>query len=302
LPSDDSMKRLPFIKYMYKLAVQQSRQPKPMDAASILTFHDSVELFLHLSCRELGVNISTSLNFMQYWERLQKLPDGTSLGYKSEMESINTLRVNLKHQGINPPEFEIEASRVNVTNFFERYTPIIFNVNFDKITMTDLVQYAPARISLNEATTLREQGKFGEALIKIAIAFDQIIRDYKSRKESRYGRPPFFFGKSLEYYSSLTMGITDKKMKEFVDIVKSSIEPMQEAMEIMSLGLDYRRYVNFRLLVPRLDKIQSADGGITYLTAPPSQNHTEEQCHYCYDFVIDSAIRIQDFDFDIAKL
>jgi hypothetical protein len=220
---------------------------------------------------------------------------------KCKTKKLEKLRVNLKHQGINPPESEIEASRVNVTNFFEKYTPIIFKVDFDKISMIDLVQYVPARQSLNEATTLKEQGKFGEALYKLAIAFDQIIRDYESRKISRYGGSPFFFGKPLEYYKSLRMGITDRKMGEFIDGVIDSIKPMQEAMKILSLGLDYRRYVKFRLLAPEVHKIQGAQGEI-YLGPPPPQNHTIEECQFCYDFVIDSAIRIQDFDFDIEEL
>jgi hypothetical protein len=59
---------------------------------------------------------------MQYREKLQRLPDSTNQGYKSEMENLNTLRVNLKHQGIYPPELEIEASGVNVKLLREIYT------------------------------------------------------------------------------------------------------------------------------------------------------------------------------------
>jgi hypothetical protein len=204
-----------------------------MNAASILTFHDSVELFLHLSCKELGTNTSTSLTFMQYWERLQKLPDGTSLGYKSEMENLNTLRVILKHQGISPPESEIESSRVNVANFFERYTPIIFGIDFDKITMTDLVQYIPAREYLNQATTFMEQESFGGALNKIAIAFDMIIVDYEGRKQSGFGKSVFHFGLSNPH--SILFNVDDD-IREYVN---KSIAPMQKAIKIIGLGLEF---------------------------------------------------------------
>jgi hypothetical protein len=271
-----------------------------MNAASILTFHDSIELFLHLSCEELGININTDTPFMQYWEKLKNLPNGTSLGYKSAIQRLNTLRVNLKHLGIRPDESEIESSRANTTSFFEDNTPIIFNVNFDKISMTDLVRYIPAREGLNEATILMEKKKFEDALAKIAIVFEQIIEDYESRKASRYGSSPFFFGESLALHNSFFMGIREGKMKEFIDIVKDSIESMQKAMKILSLGLDYRQYVKFRLLVPQISRpLGSRDD---YFITPSSQRHIAEECHFCYDFVIDSAIRIQDFDFDIEKL
>jgi hypothetical protein len=296
LPSEDSIKRLPFIRYLYNVALQQSRQPKPMNAASILTFHDSVELFLHLSCRELGINVKKDMPFIQYWEALKNLPNGTSLGYKSEMDTLNTLRVNLKHQGIMPDGSEIESSRVSTTNFFEKSTPTIFSVDFDRISMTDLVRYIPAREGLNEAATLMEQEKFEDALAKIAIAFDQIIEDYESRKASSFGTSPFFFGKSLALHSSFFMGISERKMKEFIDTVKDSIESMQKAMKILSLSIDYKQYVKFRLLVPQISRPLGSNDD--YFITPSSRKHTADECRFCYGFVIDSAIRIQDFDFD----
>ena len=242
--------------------------------------------------------VRTDMPFMQYWEALKNLPNGTSLGYKSEMDTLNTLRVNLKHQGIRPDESEIESSRVSTTNFFEKSTPIIFNVDFDRISMTDLVRHIPARECLKEATTFMEQEKFEDALAKIAIAFDQIIEDYESRKASRFGTSPFFFGKSLGLHSSFFMGIRESKMKEFIDIVKDSIESMQNAMKILSLGIDYKQYVRYRLLVPQISRPL---GSRDYFITPSSQRHTVDECRFCYGFVIDSAIRIQEFDFDREK-
>lgn len=118
MQSENSIKRLPFIRYLYSLAIQQSRQPKPLNAASILTFHDSVELFLQLACGELDVETKEFIKFPEYWELTKgKLPNGRDLGYESQMRRLNRLRVNLKHHGIMPDESDIEGSRVNVTNF-----------------------------------------------------------------------------------------------------------------------------------------------------------------------------------------
>jgi len=54
------IKRLAFIKYLYKLAVDQSRRPEPLCSASILTFHDAVELFLQLASEHLDVGKTTA--------------------------------------------------------------------------------------------------------------------------------------------------------------------------------------------------------------------------------------------------
>jgi hypothetical protein len=40
------VRRLAFIKYLYAVAIEQSKRPEPLCSASILTFHDAIELFL----------------------------------------------------------------------------------------------------------------------------------------------------------------------------------------------------------------------------------------------------------------
>lgn len=95
LPSDDAKQRLPFIKYLYKLGVQQSRLPKSINAASILTFHDSIELFLNLACEEMRKNTKTGISFMEYWDILKELPNGRSLGYKTAMQRLNGYNILL---------------------------------------------------------------------------------------------------------------------------------------------------------------------------------------------------------------
>lgn len=39
------VKRLALIRYLYTVGVEQSYRPEPLCSASILTFHDSIELF-----------------------------------------------------------------------------------------------------------------------------------------------------------------------------------------------------------------------------------------------------------------
>ena len=43
------MNRLAFIRLLYLQGIEQYRQPRPLSAASILTFHDTTELFLILA-------------------------------------------------------------------------------------------------------------------------------------------------------------------------------------------------------------------------------------------------------------
>jgi hypothetical protein len=214
-----------------------------------------------------------------------------SLGHEREMDRLNRLRVDLKHHSITIAESEIERARVNTTNFFEENTPIIFGIDFDEISMTDSVEYQPARDYLNLATRFMEQEKFGEAVNKIAIAFDMIMDEYLGQKMSVFGTSPIQFEPKFHHYDRMYDGVKR--------IVNDSIQPLKKPIEIMSLGLDYQKYVMFRRLTPEVMKVLKQGGGYHYFEMEPSKNITEGQCQFCLDFVIDSAFRIQEFDFDI---
>lgn len=112
------LKRLSFIKYLYQLAVEQSNQPSPKDSSSILTFHDSIELFLQLSGEILNAKIKTTTKFMEYWEIINKELGGVELSQKASMNRLNTARRSLKHSGLLPTKPDIESFRVNSKDFF----------------------------------------------------------------------------------------------------------------------------------------------------------------------------------------
>lgn len=289
--SDSFMQRLAFVKYLYELAINQSKQPEPLCAASILTFHDSVEMFLLISSEYLDIG-SNKPNFMDYWDLLnQKLKP--ELTQKESMRRLNKARVALKHHGTMPSRLDIEAIRASATNFFNENCQIVFEIEFKDISMISLIESNDARNCLEEATSLVEDKKFDEALVQIALAFHHLIDEYEENRKDLFGRSPFFFGQSLNFENSFFMGIKDRKLSNFVDKVGESIMAMQSAMKIVSLGLDYRKYVKFRLLTP---VVQRTMGGRYVSDRISNQEFTKDHCKYCIDFVIESALRLQDFN------
>lgn len=291
------MRRLALIRYLYEIAVQQSRQAEPLGLVSILAFHDSIELFLQLASEQLNVE-KQSQSFMEYWELLEpKL--GRELSEKESLRRLNKARVDFKHYGILPSRLEIEGFRASTTNFFEVNCPLIFTVEFSSISMIALVQYAQARGSLEEALKLMDKENFGDALSKIAVAFAQLVDEYENKKKSGFGPSPFNFGDSFAFLNSFFMNIKDRDFARFVDKVGDSLEAIQSAVKLLSLGLDYRRYVRFAMLTPYVRK--AGDG--SYEIVPVTKREkalTLQECRFCLDFVVESAIRLQEFDFEVA--
>jgi hypothetical protein len=300
-----TVQRLAFIKYLFNVAVEQSRQPEPLAAASILTFHDSIELFLCLSYEHLGVNKNNNTTFLGHWEMLKPKLSGEGLTQKAAMSRLDASRGNLKHKGLLPHKQDIEELRASAMNFFIDNTPLVFDVDFGNISMINLVTYEETRERLKKAEEHEKKGEIEQALIEIGFAFNQLINDYEKTKHSGFGHSPFFFGHDMSFESSSNMGLgqeynpfKDFGFSNFVEKVTESLEAMRKAIEILSLGIDYRQYIRFQQLVPEIFK--NAGRSYSYRFRR-EQKPSIEDYEFCFNFVIDSAIRLEELNFEIKS-
>lgn len=285
--------RLAFIKYLYDLGIQKSKEPEPFCWVSILNFHDVVELFLELAAEELGVTKrSKDLRFNEYWKDINPLllkGGKKELSQRIQMDKLNDVRVAFKHHGVPPSKTAVEDARVNVVNFLEENTATVFGMTFSDISLIDIIDCESCRESLDAANKFLKEGKNDDALDKIALAFEELIDDYTTRKRDSWGHSPFFFGQDLTFIHN---GLDSP---EVVETVKS----LQRAMRVMSLGIDYRKYSHFRLITSRA--VLRFIGGkyevqrMSRTTEPP----TREDIDFCIDFVIESSVTLKEFDFEV---
>lgn len=299
LNRDIIIKRLALIKYLYKIGIEQSKQSETIASFSILSLHDSIEMYLKLLAEHLNVK-SDGFSFLDYWTHIP------SLTLKESMRNLNSRRVNIKHKGLLPSKADIEISRVNSTDFFDQNTLTQFGVNFNEISLFSLIQYDNVRKKLEKAQKALDENKIESCIEIVAIAFDELISTYEKSKSSYYGNSPFYFGKDLTFLSSFSIGIgrdyddkVGRKLAEFVDKVKDSLEEIQKAVKIMSFGIDYKRFVKFKFLTPIITR---TIGGRPVAEIWGDKKWTKENCQYCIDFVLDSSLKLQEFDFDINEL
>lgn len=286
------LKRLAIIKHLYKIGLQQSKQVETVAAFSILSFHDSVEMFLKFLAENKNIK-SEKFNFIEYWTNIP------TLTLMESMRNLNTRRVNIKHKGILPSKTDIEISRVNTTDFFNQNVITHFGVEFENISLIDLVSYENVKTHLKISQDSLDSNEIEKSIENVALAFDVLLNSYEENKIGNYRYSPFFFGKDLSFNSAFFMGIEDRKMSDFVDKVKDSLEAMQKAIKVMSLGIDYKKYVKFKLLTPIITRTM---GGNHVAEIYGDKKWTKENCQYCIDFVIDSSLKLQEFDFDIEEI
>lgn len=293
------VKRLAHIKQLFKIGIRQSNQHESISVFSILAFHDSIEMFLNLLSENKGIN-SGKFGFMDYWEKIPELT------LKESMRKLNQRRVNIKHKGLLPAKSEIELSRVNAIEFFEQNTKEQFDIEFADISLIELINYETVKSELQKSQDYLNENNNQESIKFAAIAFDNLLTEYEESKTS-WNHTPFFFGKRMSFNYSHHLGFANskiprelRKIKEFADDFSNSIQGLQNAMKIISLGIDYKEYIKFNVLTPEVIKTGTNENYI-----PPLREEiklTTENCQYCIDFVVNSSLKLQEFDFELDSL
>lgn len=195
---EPTQRRLAFILYLFRQAMRQARQPEPLNAAAILTFHDSVELLLGLACEQRNVG-SKGMRFEDYFTSLAPLfPEGVA--ERMAMLRLNSARVELKHRGTMPSPSEINSFGASVTSFFELNVPLMFGVPLAAVSLAHLVSPPEARDALIRVDKAIEEGRLGDAPKDLALAFAHVLR---SRGIHRRPRVAFF-----DFWVGLPMGQT----------------------------------------------------------------------------------------------
>jgi hypothetical protein len=279
-----AMQRLAFIRYLYDQGMGQVDQPEPLSSTAILSFHDAVELFLRLSAEHLKVNLPSSVNFAEYWDRLQpKLPPGSPLPSKNPMERMNKLRVAFKHHGIIPSATALEQARGDVTTFFTDATCLVFQLDFARIDMIDLVSHGETAQILRDAQTHADIGDYPTALAGLAVAFDKLLANYSYQD---YEYTPFGFGPKIQRFTSHGLDSFTQHLEDMSTATKA----MQEAMTVITLGIDYRKYALFKLQTPHL--IPYMNGKVEFVfTAAQDASSTQKEYNSCRAFIIESALQ-----------
>lgn len=293
-----TLKRLSYIKQLYLIGIKQSSQHESIAVFSILSFHDSIEMFLKLLSEHLNIN-STKFSFMDYWENIN------SLTLKESMRNLNSRRVNIKHKGLLPAKSEIEISRINTTDFFNQNCKLNFGVEFSEISLINLIQYEKVKEYLEFAQDSLNKGKNQESIIASTFAFNELLFSYENNKSS-WGHSPFLVGKDMTWGMRSSHEIRSSKNSEAKILLKDlqtvweSVKEIQKVIKINNLGIVYKDYIKFKYLTPEV--YRSHDNQLSPGSMFLSAKWTKENCEFCINFVIENSLNLQDFEFDIENL
>jgi len=260
-----------------------------------LCFHDAVEMFLLLAAEHLGVNLTANVTFEGYFDQI-KQGAGIELPARPAMRRMNRSRVNLKHHGSVPSVTDLEQFRADVTTFLTDAAQMVFSADFDSLDMIDLVTQQDALALLRNAEAQARQGDFTEALALVSEAFEALLNDYADRKKSAGRFSPYTLWPPRPHMRVTPGRDHDPELTKHLAQVEDALDRMQRAFRVLAMGVDYRRYARFDLLVPKVARFM--DGHRDVRPVPGFQVGDEEY-QFCKQFVIETALHLAEMDFDL---
>ena len=306
--------RLDFVRLLYQQGIEQSRQPDLLAAASILTFHDTVEQFLILVTEHRRASsVSRDGGIMQYWNVLKPrrgFDTGVELSGQHGISRLNSVRNDLKHGGQLPRSEAIADARSAVTSFLEDNTPKVFGLEFGAIDLADVVPQEEVRAKLKSAAAAEAAGDRKDAMAWLAETFTGLLSDrvgwgsaYKFGNTLRQD-PWDIAGPMVSALAKQGVLPQDRRAaqasaskldRQLKQLVEASLS-MQRGLRVIALGIDYGRYNRFELLTPHV----SGSGEHRHVHASADYTPSREEYDDCVQFVIAVALRLPELDAQTA--
>ena len=309
MTNQDILKRLAYIRFLYKTGVDQSKQPEVIAYTSILVIHDAIDWFMILACLQSQITEAEKLSrivaknpkqkgksyiyLMDYFTILPSLRHETGVNY------INNLRNNLKHNFILPSQIGIKEC-VNIgKDFFEENTKIIFSLNFNEISIIDLIDFATIRDLLGKAIDYQNKAEIENCISEISKAYYELwqidIDFIREKKQFSY----------IDIYSKPYLQIENLENKPELQILKAYIDSsitvnnknfqeLNDSMKIFALGIDYRKYLKLKSFMPTT-LTKDRDGNYQVTKARDVENISNGDLTFAIDFIIDCTLKLQKF-------
>ena len=135
---------------------------------AISMLQDSVELYLWTLIKEKDVPATEQDGFVSYIKILPK--KGYKIPNIAKLQELNKARVGFKHYGNLPDPSEAVKHQTNVEDFLRKAMKEHFDVNFDDLSLIDLVADKTVRDQLRVAEAKINTGNYDEAADELAKA------------------------------------------------------------------------------------------------------------------------------------
>jgi hypothetical protein len=140
---------------------------------AISLFQDSVEMFVWILIKEQSIAVKEGASFVSNLDTISK--SEYKLPYIAKMHDLNKARIGFKHYGNLPAEEEAKRFHGYVEEFLRLSFLKFFDIDFDNISLADLIVDDQIRDKIKSAESLILEGNPDKAMDEIAIARSMVF-------------------------------------------------------------------------------------------------------------------------------
>ena len=257
----------------------------------------AVESFLLLAA-EYG-NVQPPGEFKQYWNVITA-KSGDKLGSRHGMKRLNDIRVGLKHHGTHPDATAIDQAISDSTTILASSTVVVFGIDYESASMAHAIPQEVVRDLVLEAESASDTKA---AMVTLVRAFNTLMNslnqpDY-STVAGRDSLSDLGAGLSFPLHERDIVQVlrppdgdrrrvtsSHSRLARQIVEVTNTVNKLQAATQILTLGIDVSAYERFSNLTPA--SIPFIDGHTDYI-APVTYSPSFSDVEFCISWVCEPA-------------
>jgi hypothetical protein len=278
----DIHRRVVNAKYVLERAARIQAESNEMSLSiSLLLMHDAVELLMLAVLDHLQLASKKRREFMDFWSDIKQAGHANPPDFVA-MESLNKLRVGLKHNGILPRPQTVRDLLPRVLGFFENVLKDYCGLNYSEVSLIDLVPDQEVRSLLHEAQKKFSSAEKAEALGNLRIALHKV--EEKRRKHRSLLHAPS--------KPSLPREVAKAGWGKYLNELDSFLRESALQTNAVMLGVDPVRYASFLRNTPIVQ--WSVSGKPTVIHSSTYAAVSEGDFTDMINFLIEYALKVSE--------
>jgi Rad3-related DNA helicase len=270
----EEMNRVIYSKYLLGRAKALAAEGHEMAlAGAVLGTHDASEMLMRVVSDVLNVKWN---QFGEFWSNIESkgLPRPSRFG---PMDQLNSERTAFKHKGILPNPAKVPSRLLEASAFCEEIAKDYLGLDYQSVTLADLIQNSGARTKLKDAEAAAARGDFAAAVTDCGNAFD------------------ILFAEARQKHKAALVGDIPIDNRDFVkspatESMKSKIQKIGQTVDALILGIDPSRLRKFSETTPIRQR--TGYGDVTVIWTRDDSKITKSDFDFCHSFVIASALQL----------
>ena len=220
---------------------------------SVIGFDLAIETVLRAVLGSLDSSKSPADGFqglIQQCDSLLANSGNNAVPDKANIQYIHSIRNDAQHKAKYPNESDVSDCRTYAKDFLRKIISELWNVDFEKISLVDIIQNEKVKQYLVEAENHLSQGNYQEAIHSASAGLTWALDRVGT---ALVGRLPSFAG-GIFLIDVFGKPMSDSHAKDGY----RALERMQDTLLYITLGMNYTEYMRYKKFVG--DVVFTMDG------------------------------------------